>query len=77
MVDVRYVFQISGVRDKMHCAVFLWYKKCRCAPMGAVNFLYDLNILKYIEFLFERDFMYAWNRKGFHNGSASGLSLIS
>ena len=43
----------------------LWYKKCWCAPLGAVNFLYYLNILESIEFLFEREFMYAWNRERF------------
>ena len=65
MVDVRYVFQFSEVRDKTYCAVFLWYYKCRCAPLGAVNFLYDLKILESIEFLFECEFMYAWNSKRF------------
>ena len=54
--------QLSEVRDKTYCAVFLWYKKCRCTPLGAVNFLYYLKILESIEFLFEREFMYACNR---------------
>ena len=38
--------------------VFPLYKKCWCAPLGAVNFLYNLKILKLIEFLFEREFMW-------------------
>ena len=57
--------QISDVKDKTYCAVFVWYKKCRCAPMGVVKFLYDLKILEYIKFLIEREFMYAWNREKF------------
>ena len=32
--------------------VFPQYKKCWCAPLRAVNFLYDLKILKSTEFLF-------------------------
>ena len=57
--------QLSEVRDKTYCAVFLWYKKCSCAQFGAVKFLYYLKILEPIEFLFEREFMYAWNRERF------------
>ena len=57
--------QFSKVIYKTYCAVFLWYKKFCCAPLGAFNFIYDLKILKSIEFLFERDFMYAWNRERF------------
>ena len=34
------------------------YKKCWRAPLGAVNFLYNLKILESIEFLFEREFMW-------------------
>ena len=45
--------------------VFPRYKKFCCAPLGAVNFLYNLKILESIEFLFEREFIYAWNRKRF------------
>ena len=58
--------QFSKVKDKTYCAVFIWYKKCWRAPLGAVNFLYDLKSLKLIDFLFEREFMYAWNRKRFY-----------
>ena len=45
--------------------VFPRYKKCWCAPLGVVNFLYDLKILKSIKLLFEREFIYVWNRKRF------------
>ena len=44
---------------------FPWYKKCWRAPLGAVNFLYCPKIREQIEFLFERKFMYAWNRERF------------
>ena len=55
----------SKVRYKTYCAISLWDNKCQHAALGAVGFLYDIKILKLIEFLFERDFMYAWNRKLF------------
>ena len=61
--------KFSEVRDKTYCAVILWYNKCRCAPLGAVNFLYYIKILESIEFLFEREFMYARKRKRFPNCS--------
>ena len=38
--------------------VFPQYKKCWCVPLGAVNFIYNLKILKSIEFLFESEFMW-------------------
>ena len=57
--------KLSKGRDKIFCAVFLWYNKCWRATLGAVNFPYDLKSFKLIEFLFEREFMYAWNRKRF------------
>ena len=47
------------------CA-YLWYNKLWRFPLGAVNFLYEINSLKSIEFLFEREFMYVWNRKIFY-----------
>ena len=34
------------------------YKKFWCAPLGVVNFFYDLKILESIEFLFESEFMW-------------------
>ena len=48
--------QFSEFRDKTYCAVFPWYKKFRCAPLGAVKFIYDLKILELIMFLFELTF---------------------
>ena len=53
----------SKVIDKKYCAVFIWYKKCWRAPLGAVEFLDYINVLESIEFLFEREFMYACIRK--------------
>ena len=53
------------VIDKTYCAVFLWYNKCLRSPLGAANFIYDLKSLESVEFLFEREFMCAWNRKIF------------
>ena len=47
----------------MYCAVFLWDEKCWRAPLGAVDFLDEINSLELIQLLFEREFMYAWNRK--------------
>ena len=38
--------------------VFTWYKKFWCAPLGAVNFLYNLKVIESIKFLFEREFMW-------------------
>ena len=49
----------------MYCAVFTWCKKCWLAPLGSYSFIYDIKSLKSIEFLFEYEFMYAWNRKMF------------
>ena len=57
--------KFSEVRNKTYCDVFLCYKKRWCAPLGALNFIYDLKSLKPIEFLFRPDFIYAWNRKWF------------
>ena len=57
--------KFSKVRDKTYCAVFLWYKKFWRAQLGVVDFIYDIKSLDLIEFLFEREFMYVWNRKWF------------
>ena len=51
--------------DGLNGLDFLCYKKGWCAPLGAVNLLYNLKSLESIEFLFEREFTYAWNRKRF------------
>ena len=47
----------------MYCAVPLWDEKCWCAPWGAVDFPDNIKGLNSIELLFEREFMYVWNRK--------------
>ena len=55
-------FELFKVRDKTNCAVFIWDEKCRRTPLGAVDFLDDIKGIESIKFLFEREFMYAWNR---------------